>query len=392
MKAAAQLVDHVARRLERTWSHELVGAPRAWPHQAPVGRAAKSALEGGFGTAVAAIDQLDTFAATHGLTLLKAARRVHGTTQQIPTHLVVPTIDAAASLAGGTWPATLRNGRAHAATITADHPDCRDAAGALRELSKMTRTDATLAFSAAAWFAQHAADARDLTPRQVPVEGLHAKWLNKRQALVANLAGLEQLGLRPAHPARVHLTYLDPAHVAAGGRRHDCLSVGDSVAPPYPVHVVVISENKDTAVAFPPVPGGIAVEGEGRGAGAVAAIGWLAHAERVFYWGDMDQDGLEILNEFRAAGIHAESMFMDTAAYEQYRRWGSNHDTSGAELTARSARPVPHLCGGELALYEHLSNPDASGPRRIEQERIPLGAAAEHVRWSMNREVFTLGH
>lgn len=376
MKTPTHLIAATTRRLDRTWASQVTGGPDAWPHPVPVGHAGKADLEGDFAAAVTAVDKLRTFAASHGLDLTTTTRRVHGTTQQIPTHLVVPTIDAAAALTGAGWPTTIARGRRYAATIAADHPGVRDAAAAVRDLTRMIPVDVDLTFTAATWFARHAAEARDLTPRQVPVEGLHAKWLNKRQGLVANLAGLDQLGLRPAHPARVHLTYLDPDHIAAGGRRHDCVSVGDTTTAPYPVQVVVISENKDTAVTFPPIPGAVAVEGEGRGAGAVATIGWLAHAPRVFYWGDMDQDGLEILNEFRAAGIRAQSTFMDSAAYEQYRRWGSNHDTSGIPLTARAPRPVPHLVDGELALYEQLADAAWVGPRRIEQERIPLCDAA----------------
>jgi hypothetical protein len=85
--------------------------------------------------------------------------------------------------------------------------------------------DFGLLCDAAAWFRDN--DATGLTPRQVPVPGMHAKWLNTRRHLVASLAGLETLPLAAAHPPRVHLTYLDPEHRAAGGRRHDCISVGD---------------------------------------------------------------------------------------------------------------------------------------------------------------------
>ena len=379
MKAAAVLTARVASRLERTWHRELAGDEPAWPYRVPVGRAAKETLEGDFARAVAVTDELRRLAAGHGLELVTAPRRVHGTSQQIPTNLVVPTIDAAAALAGGSWPATLARGRRHARVVAGAHPAATDPAAAVRELARMSDRDVELAFTAARWFTGNAARAAGYTPRQVPIEGLHAKWLNQRQRLVANLAGLDDLGLLPGHPQRVHLTYLDPGHRAAGGRRHDCVSVGDRMVPPYPVRVVLISENKDTAVAFPPVTGGVAVEGEGRGAGGVAAVGWLAGAEHVVYWGDMDQDGLEILNEYRAAGVSARSLLMDLDAYERYRRWGSGHDRNGVPLAAREARPVPHLEGGELDLYRRLSDHAWTGPRRVEQERIPLAEAVAEL-------------
>lgn len=109
----------------------------------------------------------------------------------------------------------------------------------------------------------------------MPIAGVHAKWLNLHQALVANLAGLPgaaELHLTVGHPRRIHFTYLDPAHRAAGDRRHDSYSVGDpGFVLPYEPSVVLISENKDTAVGFREMPGGIAVEGSGAGGGTVAA-------------------------------------------------------------------------------------------------------------------------
>ncbi len=63
---------------------------------------------------------------------------------------------------------------------------------------------------AAQWFSEHSA--AGLTPRQVPIPGLHAKWLNAHHSTVAELAGMPGLALLPRHPARVHFTYLDLDH------------------------------------------------------------------------------------------------------------------------------------------------------------------------------------
>ncbi|MHB1431884.1 MAG: DUF3322 domain-containing protein [Streptosporangiaceae bacterium] len=59
-------------------------------------------------------------------------------------------------------------------------------------------------------------------PRQVPVEGLHTKWMNTRHALIRDLAGVVGLNLAPPHPARLHFTYLDPEHRRAGHRLRGC--------------------------------------------------------------------------------------------------------------------------------------------------------------------------
>lgn len=44
----------------------------------------------------------------------------------------------------------------------------------------------------------------------------------------------------------------------------------------------------------------------------------LREAADVVYWATWDADGLEILNEFRAAGIPAVSLFMDLFAFTQW--------------------------------------------------------------------------
>nr|WP_273378524.1 DUF2220 domain-containing protein [Actinopolymorpha pittospori] len=182
----------------------------------------------------------------------------------------------------------------------------------------------------------------------------------------------------PPHPARFHFTYLDPDHLAHGGRRHDSYNVGDAALPAYEPRVVLISENKDTAIGFPAVPGGIAIEGEGRGAATIASAPWVRAASLVVYWGDLDQDGLEILNEFRAAGLPVRSMLMDVETYERYQRYGTRLDKNGKPVKVHSARDVPHLQADEVALYELLSRGSAPVPR-VEQERIPLDVPATRL-------------
>jgi hypothetical protein len=93
----------------------------------------------------------------------------------------------------------------------------------------------------------------------------------------------------------------------------------------------------------------------------------------------MDADGLEILNEFRAAGIHAASIFMNMAAYERWKRFGTSIDPNGRPVRTDLRRPVPHLTADELELYEALTSSEWTGIRRIEQERIPLSEARAEV-------------
>ncbi len=142
----------------------------------------------------------------------------------------------------------------------------------------------------------------------------------------------------------------------------------------------MISENKDTAIHFPELHSGLSMEGVGRGGSTIAAVPWLAAPAHIVYWRDMDADGLEILNEFRAVGVPAVSLFMDLTAYTEWERYGTNVDSRGRPLQARPPRPVPHLTSAEVELYRCLIAEEWTRHRRVEQERIPLVVALAAVR------------
>jgi hypothetical protein len=128
----------------------------------------------------------------------------------------------------------------------------------------------------------------------------------------------------------LYFTYLDPRHRAAGRRWHDSVTAGDPMMPAYLPSVVVISENKDTALHFPALNAGISVEGMGRGGATAASVPWLRECPNLFYWGDMDASGLEILDGFRAAGLSVTSALMDLATYERYEQFGTRRPTPAA--------------------------------------------------------------
>jgi hypothetical protein len=112
-----------------------------------------------------------------------------------------------------------------------------------------------------------------------------------------------------------------------GGRCHDSATVGDLMTPAYHPAAIVISENKDTAIHFPPLANGIAIEGAGFGGGTAAAVDWVRTCTTLLYWGDLDAAGLEILNGYREAGLAVTSILMDL-------------ETGSAVFDRPRARPV----------------------------------------------------
>jgi len=344
VKTVDEIRTDVTLRLARTWLAAMAAQTAAvvdgWPHAFPVGQPTGAELAGQFADVVRTATELRAWADQHQLKVTVRARRVHGTEQELPTHLTVPDVDAAAELAGGDWPERLARGRRRAAILASQFPSLANPAQTLATVDGMSDIDFDLACRAGRWFAMH--NPAGLTPRQVPVEGLHAKWLNTRQALVRDLAGVDDLHLAAPHPARLHFTYLDPQHRRAGYRLHDSASVGDVPTLAYQPQIVVISENKDTALYFPELPGAVSVEGVGKGGATAAAFDWLVKAPLVVYWGDMDADGLEILDGFRAAGVPARSILMDIYAYEEWQRFGPGSEGPPTHQPGPPAGPKSH--------------------------------------------------
>lgn len=375
MKSPQDVLMVLTRRLEGEWANAAAGLATQWNPRVPLGKATSTDLAVDFSKHAAWARSWTAWAVERGLELDARTRRVAGTDQPMPIAVIVPDVATAARVVGGVWPGTLRTAQTRAQSLRErfGHLSPEQVVTVVRQVTAWDELDFELLCAAGAWFAAH--DASGLTPRQVPIEGMHAKWLNNRQHLVRTLSGRADLGLAPAHPARVHFTYLDPDHLAAGGRRHDVHTVGDVDTVAYKPDVVIICENKDTVMTFPPVRRGVAVEGNGRGAGAIAASAWVQDAGHVVYWGDMDADGLEILAEFRATGLAVRSMLMDLSAFRAWERFGTKHDRSGTLLQGRRLREGLDLTPGERALYTQLCDASFGGPRRVEQERIPLPLA-----------------
>jgi hypothetical protein len=376
----AELVRAVGNRLKGRWVNDLTSPEPtdSWPHRFPTGLGSvpQEDLQTRWGGVHrVAMLMWRGWAQERELTVIQKPRRVWSLIQDLPTHIEVQSIDEAAHLVAGEWPARLARARLRLEVIRQRYPDCNHAT-AVRAVDDYTDHDFDLLLTVADWYLQNPDRATiGVTPRQVPLPGVHAKWLQNHTAGVQALTGLDDLGLLARHPARIHFTYLDPDHRASGGRWHDSATVGDAFMPAYRPTVVMISENKDTAIHFPPVPGGIAVEGDGFGGKTAAPFQWVTGAPVLIYWGDIDAHGYEILNGYRADGLSVVSILMDPATYETYEAHGTNTDKNGVPLKAGTPKPLPHLTDTERAVYETLLHADNPGHRRIEQERIPLNEA-----------------
>lgn len=253
-------------------------------------------------------------------------------------------------------------------------------AGTLKRVVALSETDLDALGRVLDWLAEHS-DVSGWSARQLPIPRVHTKWLDTHRSLIRDLTGRDLDSELRQRPTAVHLTYVDPDHLAKERRRHDAWTAGDRHGLAYPPHTVVVVENRDCRIFFPPLEGTVVVEGGGAAATAlVAEIPWVRSAERVVYWGDMDAEGYAILDRFRAAmPTRVESIFMDSVTMSRFADQGVNVDKDGNPLKPCSTQ-LPHLDEAEGAAYAVIAAAGHADVRRIEQEKLPIEEVAALLR------------
>ncbi|MDT8913745.1 Wadjet anti-phage system protein JetD domain-containing protein [Amycolatopsis sp. PS_44_ISF1] len=326
-----------------------------------------------------------------GVELARKAVTIRGVAGDFPATLVAD-LDGAVSLIAdtrhSTEPLMMDLGRICALASALRSADAILTPGTLRAVSRLLAIDVQVLVSAVTWLRQHP-DASMWTLRQLAVPGMHTKWLNIHGALLRDVTGRDVRDEVRPRLTVIHLTYVDPDHAASGRRRHDAWTTGDVHDIAYQPRVVLVVENRDSRLWFPPIKNTIVVEGGGKAAAALLAnVPWVRAADHVVYWGDIDADGYAILDQFRAAlaqsapdGASAKpvtSILMEATDLHHYAQNGVNHDKAGRAIKPSSA-PLPHLTEDETTAYNIIATAGLTPFRRIEQETIPLNHAASRL-------------
>lgn len=212
--------------------------------------------------------------------------------------------------------------------------------------------------SVLAWLRDNPASGMRL--RELPIRGIHTKWIEARRGLVESLhrtmTGNVGLGLLEPVPL-MRMRFLDPA-LKQGPLRDVTAPVDQLAALPLQAKQVFVFENLTTMLALPDVPGAVVLDGGGRRVELVARLPW---AREVVYWGDLDSHGFSILHQLRAQGVDATSVLMDTETLLAHRDlWGTDSDPDTGTLRL--------LTPAEQATLRRLG---AEGNVLLEQERIP---------------------
>ncbi|MFL5665170.1 MAG: Wadjet anti-phage system protein JetD domain-containing protein [Ktedonobacteraceae bacterium] len=120
----------------------------------------------------------------------------------------------------------------------------------------------------------------------------------------------------------------------------------------------IITENEMTFLTLPPWRDTFALFGGGFMVSNLENISWLTECP-IFYWGDLDAQGFQILSRLRALFPHVTSVMMDQETFSAFA-------TFCVASTPCLIRQLPHLTPEEHDLFLHL----AENGLRLEQERI----------------------
>ncbi|BCB84899.1 Wadjet anti-phage system protein JetD domain-containing protein [Phytohabitans suffuscus] len=250
----------------------------------------------------------------------------------------------------------------------------------LQQIVDLDNADFEILLDAATWFTQNPRSG--LTIRQVPVLGMHTKWLARNRRLVlaclninqqasANIDqpeedleqdDLDPLGLK-ALPVHVHVILADPAdRERVCGLRHVSAPLPEINALPVRPTTVLIVENKESAYLVPDQSGTVVIHSLGNHLNVLDEIGWLDGA-RHLYWGDLDRAGLTLLSRARTRLPRLVSVLMDPVTLEE-------HNALAVKDETRADTPDPNLTDIETAALAALST-DYDTHVRLEQERLP---------------------
>ena len=136
---------------------------------------------------------------------------------------------------------------------------------------------------------------------------------------------------------------------------------------------VFVIENKTTFaglmnfLTLPHVKGSIALFGAGFSVGNLKSAEWLKESQ-VYYWGDIDAHGLQILSRIRSYFPCMKALMMDFETLNQHKElWGKGSPTNATQL--------PYLSKPEMDLFEFVKQNNLL----LEQEKIPQQYVNEKI-------------
>ncbi len=230
-------------------------------------------------------------------------------------------------------------------------------------------------FSVLEWFLANPSSG--LYIREIPLP-VHTKFIEDNSkpilSLYSCLTGKDALtsledtfGLRRKEPLiRYRMTN---GREETGVRCRDFITLAES-EDIQDVENVFVIENEIVYLTFPLLTGMMCIYGGGFAVSRLRDSSWLKR-KKLYYFGDEDEHGFEILALVRSFFPHTRSFLMDMTTYLDHREYA---------VRGKSASSVydSFLTPEEMEVLSFLRNNPSSG--RLEQERISIGYITKRLK------------
>ena len=133
-----------------------------------------------------------------------------------------------------------------------------------------------------------------------------------------------------------------------------------------PIQTVYVVENKINMLAFPIKRDSIVIWGHGFGVDIMKNVEWLK-TKKIYYWGDLDAYGFQILSEIRTHFEQVESFMMDRQTFDLFYE--------GDKGTETNVEKDLCLTSEESEMFKYLKENNL----RLEQEKIPFEYAITRI-------------
>lgn len=209
--------------------------------------------------------------------------------------------------------------------------------------------------------------------RELPID-VNTKFIEKNTAIVRSLLDylLDETAIRDKSEKdiekryylrydepRVRLRILDSSLV----KDHPAdisIRLSDFHTWTFSCNIILLAENKMNTLTIPLVPSAIVIwTGGGFNVSYLENVDWLKD-KRIYYWGDLDIHGFEILHQMRSYYPQTKSVLMDKNTFRRF----SSLRGEGEKSTVSN---LPLLEVPEKALHKYLKSKNW----RLEQEKIP---------------------
>lgn len=209
--------------------------------------------------------------------------------------------------------------------------------------------------------------------RELPIK-VHTKFIEQNKAVIRELLDIiiaEHINVEEkTFERRFNLKYDEPLvrfRILDNSICQQCFDGVKDLSIPInqfqllnlPIRTVYIVENKMNMLTFPCIENSIVVWGHGFGVDVMKDVEWMK-TKKIYYWGDLDAHGFQILSEIRTHFNQVESFLMDRATFDKYFEGDKGSETN--------VEKEPCLTLEENELFNYLKEKNY----RLEQEKIPF--------------------